>query len=208
MMADRGAETAAHWDAAFARGDDTRSWFGEHPGMSLRMLGAAGALAAEALIDIDGGASALTETLLDCGFGDLTVLDISAAGTQYARGRLGSRADQVRWLTTDILSWRPRRYCQAWHDRAVFHFLTGHQDRQRCLRTLDTATGQGHRRVRMLRNGRAAALLGPAGSPLQPGPASRPDRFPVAPDQPRQRRAHHPGRHIQPFTWVALRRES
>ena len=34
-------QAAAHWDAAYAQGDDTRSWFEEHPGMSLRMLGSA-----------------------------------------------------------------------------------------------------------------------------------------------------------------------
>jgi hypothetical protein len=36
-MADQ-AEAAAHWDAAYAQGDDTRSWSEKHPDMSLRML--------------------------------------------------------------------------------------------------------------------------------------------------------------------------
>ena len=99
---------AAHWDAAYAEGDDTRSWFEEHPGMSLRMLDAAGVSAADALIDVGGGASPLTGVLLDRGFSDLTVLDISAAGMQHARDRLGPRADQVHWLAADVLSWHPR----------------------------------------------------------------------------------------------------
>jgi trans-aconitate methyltransferase len=115
---------AAHWDAAYAEGDDTRSWFEEHPGMSLRMLDAAGVSAVDALIDVGGGASPLTGVLLDRGFSDLTVLDISAAGMQHARDRLGPRADQVHWLAADVLSWHPPHRYQAWHDRAVFHFLT------------------------------------------------------------------------------------
>jgi 16S rRNA A1518/A1519 N6-dimethyltransferase RsmA/KsgA/DIM1 with predicted DNA glycosylase/AP lyase activity len=45
--------------------------------MSLRMLGSASVLAADALIDVGGGASPLTRALLDRGFRDLTVLDIS-----------------------------------------------------------------------------------------------------------------------------------
>ena len=49
-MADQ-AQAAAHWDAAYAPGDDTRSWFEKHPVMSLRMLTAAGVLAADAPID-------------------------------------------------------------------------------------------------------------------------------------------------------------
>jgi ubiquinone/menaquinone biosynthesis C-methylase UbiE len=101
-MADQ-AQAAAHWDAAYAQGDDTRSWFEKHPDMSLPMLASAGVSAA-ALIDVAGGASPLIRALLDRGFRDLTVLDISAAGMQHARDRLGSRAEQVHWLTADVLS--------------------------------------------------------------------------------------------------------
>jgi hypothetical protein len=111
--------------------------------MSLRMLGSAGISAADALIDVGGGASPLTRALLDRGFGDLTVLDISAAGMQHARDRLGPRADQVHWLAADVLSWHPPRRYQAWHDWAVFHFLTIGQHRQQYLRALDAATGRG-----------------------------------------------------------------
>ena len=137
------ADAAAHWDAAYAQGDGTRSWFQHHPDMSLRMLGAAGVSDADAHIDVGGGASPLTGALLDRGFGDLTVLDISAAGTQHARDRLGSRADQVHWLTADVLSWHPQRHYRAWHDRAVYHFLTTGEHRQQYLHTLDTATAPG-----------------------------------------------------------------
>ena len=54
-MADQ-AQAAAHWDAAYARGDERLSWFEDHPGMSLRMLGSAGVRAADAVIDAGGGA--------------------------------------------------------------------------------------------------------------------------------------------------------
>jgi trans-aconitate methyltransferase len=137
-MADQ-ERAAAHWDDAYARAM-TRSWFEGHTDMSLRMLDAAGVVATDALIDVGGGASPLTEALLDRGFRDLTVLDVSAAGMQHARGRLGSRAEQVQWVTADILSWHPPRHYQAWHDRATFHFLTTDEHRQQYLHTLDTAT--------------------------------------------------------------------
>ncbi len=35
------AQAASHRDDAYAQGDDTRSWFEEHPRMSLRMLDSA-----------------------------------------------------------------------------------------------------------------------------------------------------------------------
>ena len=89
-MADQ-AKTAAHWDAAYAQGDDTHSWFEKHPDMSLRMLGAAGISAADAVIDVGGGASPLTRALLDRGFRDPTVLTpprprCSTPATASARG--------------------------------------------------------------------------------------------------------------------------
>jgi trans-aconitate methyltransferase len=202
-------QAAAHWDAAYAQGDSTRSWFEEHPDMSLRMLDSAGLMAADAVIDVGGGASPLTGALLDRGFRDLTVLDISAAGMQYARERLGPRADQVHWLTADVLSWHPPRRYQAWHDRAVYHFLTTEEHRQQYLHTLDTATIPG-----------AVAVFGcfaPDGPQYCSG-------LPVARYSPAQLarqaganwllisqdREEHitPAGTIQPFTWIALRRQS
>ena len=203
------AEEAAHWDAAYAQGDDTRSWFEQHPDMSLRMLDSASVSAADALIDVGGGASPLTGALLDRGFRDLTVLDISATGTQHARARLGPRADQVHWLTADVRSWHPERHYQAWHDRAVFHFLTSDEHRQQYLHTLDTATAQG-----------AIAVFGcfaPDGPQRCSGlPVARYSAAQLARELgtkwrlTSQAREEHttPAGTIQPFTWIALRRES
>ena len=207
-MADQ-AQAAAHWDAAWARGDDTQSWSEKFPGMSLRMLDAAEVSAADALIDVGGGASLLTRTLLDRGFRDLTILDISAAGMQYARDRLGSRAGQVHWVTADVLSWHPQRRYRAWHDRAAYHFLTTDEDRQRYLHTLDAATAPG-----------AIAVFGC----FAPDGPQRCSGLPVARYSPAQLarqigarwllisqdREEHitPAGIIQPFTWIALRRQS
>jgi trans-aconitate methyltransferase len=203
------AQAAAHWDAAYTQGDDTRSWYEDHPDMSLRVLASAGISAADAVIDVGGGASPLTGALLDRGFRDLTVLDISAAGMQHARGRLGSRADQVHWLTADVLSWHPRRRYQAWHDRAAFHFLTTEEHRQQYLHTLDTATAPG-----------AISVFGcfaPDGPQHCSGlPVARYSAAQLARQIGAewllisQDREEHitPAGTIQPLTWVALRRQS
>jgi trans-aconitate methyltransferase len=206
-MADQ-TQAVAHWDAAYAQGDDTRSWHEKHPDMSLRMLDSARVSAADAVIDVGGGASPLTGVLLDRGFGDLTVLDISAVGIQHARDRLGSRADHVHWLTADVLSWHPRRHYQAWHDRAVYHFLTTDEHRQQYLHTLDTATGRG-----------AIAVFGcfaPDGPQHCSGlPVARYSSARLARELgtkwllTSQAREEHitPAGTIQPFTLIALRRE-
>ncbi len=196
-----------HWDAAYAQGDTTRSWFQEDPRMSLRMLDAAGVTAADSVIDVGGGASPLAGALLDRGFRDLTVLDISAAGMEYARQRLGPRAGQAHWLTADIRIWQPSRHYAVWHDRAVFHFLTAEPDRQAYRRALTAAT-----------EANAVAVFGcfaPDGPPQCSG-------LPVARYGPRElaaelsgdwtliaedREEHTtPAGLAQPFTWAALRR--
>ncbi len=133
----------AHWDDAYAQGDDTRSWFEEHPDMSLRMLDPAGVSPADAVIDVGGGASPLTGVLLQRGFHDLTVLDISTAGMRYAQDRLGSRAARVHWLAADICSWHPERLYQVWHERAVFHFLITSRQRQNYVAALSAAIDRG-----------------------------------------------------------------
>ena len=102
-------DLAEHWDGAYAQGDATRSWFQHAPWMSLRMLDAAGVITADSLIDVGGGASPLAGVLLARGFRDVTVLDISAAGMEYARQRLGSQAAQVHWLAADVRTWQPPR---------------------------------------------------------------------------------------------------
>jgi len=166
-------------------------------------------LADAAVIDVGGGASPLTRALLDRGFRDLTVLDISAAGIRHARDRLGPSAGQVHWLTADVLSWRPRRRYQAWHDRAVFHFLTIEEHRQQYLHTLDTATAPG-----------AIAVFGcfaPDGPQQCSGlPVARYSAAQLARQIGAewllisQDREEHitPAGTIQPLTWVALRRQS
>jgi trans-aconitate methyltransferase len=206
-MADQ-TDVASRWDATYATRESNLSWYETHPDMSLQMLAAAGASAADALIDVGGGASPLAEELLDRGFRDVTVVDISAAGMQQARDRLGPRAGQIRWLTADILQWRPERRYRAWHDRAVYHFMTI-DDHRRYLRVLDAATAPG-----------SIAVFGC----FAPDGPQRCSGLPVARYSPEQLarqlgarwllisqdREEHitPAGTIQPFTWIALRRQS
>jgi trans-aconitate methyltransferase len=199
---------AARWDAAYATGESTVSWFEKHPAMSLQMLAAAGASAADALIDVGGGASPLAGELLGRGFCDVTVLDISAAGMQQARDRLGPRAGQIHWLTADILLWRPARRYGAWHDRAVYHFLTVEDHRRRYLHALDAATAPGSIAV--------FGCFAPDGPPHCSGvpvarysPAQLARRLGARWLLISQDREEHitPAGTTQPFTWIALRRQ-
>ena len=76
------------------------------------------------IIDIGGGDSKLVDYLLNEGFEDITVLDISEKAIQRVKERLGEQANKVRWIISDITEFKPSRTYDVWHDRATFHFLT------------------------------------------------------------------------------------
>jgi len=133
-----------HWDEVWDRADPDRvSWFEPCPETALRLIESSGLGSGAALIDVGGGASMLTRQLLDTGYEDLTVLDVSASGLGAARGRLGQWASRVAWIQADVRHFEPSRTWELWHDRAVFHFLTLGEDRAAYLGTLDRALARG-----------------------------------------------------------------
>jgi len=96
-----------------------------------------------AVIDVGGGGSLFTRGLLEDGFQDLTVLDISPSGLAAGRNRLGPRASEVEWVEADVRELEPSRKWDLWHDRAVFHFLTEAPDRAAYLQALNRALNPG-----------------------------------------------------------------
>ncbi len=122
----------AHWQHVYeTRAVDAVSWFQPHAGRSLHLIRATGLPATASIIDVGGGASVLADDLLDCGYRAVTVLDISGAALAAAKTRLGARAGLITWIEADVTrAALPERAYDLWHDRAVFHFLTGEAERQ------------------------------------------------------------------------------
>jgi len=127
-MSDTGRH--AHWQNVYrTRGERDVSWFEESPQISLDLIRATGVGSDAAIVDIGGGASRLVDALLDEGFVDITVLDLSEKALATSKARLGARGSQVKWIAADVTAWEPPRTCDVWHDRAAFHFLTDPTDR-------------------------------------------------------------------------------
>jgi SAM-dependent methyltransferase len=134
----------AHWDAVYlARAEGEVSWYQARPETSLGLVGRTQKGTDAALVDVGGGASRLVDLLLDAGWRRLTVLDLSPVAMDRARARLGARASLVTWLTDDVTTWTPSTRFDVWHDRAVFHFLVGAEDRRRYLATMARAVPPG-----------------------------------------------------------------
>jgi SAM-dependent methyltransferase len=124
------ASRQSHWENVYTtKGENEVSWYQQSPAPSFELIMQAGATHASAIIDIGGGASRLVDHLVDHGFEDITVLDLSAAALEAARRRLESRADRVHWIVADATAWEPVKAYDIWHDRAAFHFLTDENDR-------------------------------------------------------------------------------
>lgn len=134
----------AHWDQVYSAKQFTEvSWFEEVPTRSLQQLLATGVDLHAPVIDVGGGASTFVDHLLDQGFDDLTVLDISATALEQTRKRLGARIVDVTWLVGDVTTFNPDREYGVWHDRAVLHFLTDAADRERYVSALRRALAPG-----------------------------------------------------------------
>jgi SAM-dependent methyltransferase len=122
-----------HWEAVYAgKPPDRFSWYRPHLDRSLRFLLATRIAPTAAVIDVGGGASTFVDDLLDRGYSNLTVLDLSPIALETTRERLGDRASRVKWICDDV-TWAelPERTYDFWHDRAVFHFLTDPAARSR-----------------------------------------------------------------------------
>lgn len=135
-----------HWNQVYqTKAPDDVSWFQPRPAISLKLIEATGIGKDEGIIDVGGGASVLVDFLLDAGFTKPAVLDISAAALAHAEARLGARADNVEWFNADVTAFNPPHRFNLWHDRAVFHFLTDKDDRQKYVQALKrTLAADGH----------------------------------------------------------------
>lgn len=122
----------AHWDKVYQSETPTEvSWFQEHAQRSLDLIAHTGVSTQGQIIDVGGGTSTLVDDLLDRGYTQLSVLDISGVAISRAKMRLGERAKCVEWIEADVTSVQlPDNHYDIWHDRAVFHFLTSPRDRQ------------------------------------------------------------------------------
>ena len=140
------SERGSHWDRVYAtKGEAEVSWFQDSPSTSLAMIRAANSEREAAIVDIGGGASRLVDVLLQDGYRNVSVLDLSANALDAAKKRIGTAASMVHWIVADATTWQPAKTYDVWHDRAAFHFLTDPRDRAAYAERLRSAVApNGH----------------------------------------------------------------
>ena len=134
-----------HWEHIYeTKAPNQVSWYQEHAQFSLQYIQNTGIRKTDPIIDVGGGASTLVDDLIVDGFQHITVLDVSGTALQVARKRLGTKAIEVKWIEADITQADlPHQAYDLWHDRAVFHFLTQADDRQRYIEVVRQSVRKG-----------------------------------------------------------------
>lgn len=130
------SERKDHWETVYrTKQPHEVSWTQEIPQTSLEAIRKLNLPKTARIIDVGGGDSKLVDFLIEEGFINITVLDISENALERAKVRLGEKAKMVNWIASDITLFNPETKYDLWHDRAVFHFLTTPEHIERYLET-------------------------------------------------------------------------
>ena len=129
-----------HWESIYQTKQlNEVSWYQPVPQTSLDLISKYVKSYDAKIIDIGGGDSFLVDHLLQLGYTNISVLDISEAAIERAKIRLGENTNKVSWIVCDISKFEPTEKYDFWHDRAAFHFLTDKEDINRYISSVNKA---------------------------------------------------------------------
>lgn len=134
-----------HWEQVYSgKPPDQLGWYKPRLQTSLDWISDLSLDANAPIIDVGGGASTLVDDLLERGYSAITVLDLAAPALDLIKARLGAKGAAVNWLCGDVTQVElAENVFELWHDRAVFHFLTEADDRERYRENLCKALRPG-----------------------------------------------------------------
>ena len=114
-----------HWNKVYGtKAENEVSWFQPYPKTSMAFVKLFDLPLTANIIDVGGGDSHFVDALLDKGYQNIWVLDISDIAIEKAKQRLGAKAANIHWIVSDVTTFTPTVQFDFWHDRAAFHFLT------------------------------------------------------------------------------------
>ena len=129
-----------HWNKIYSsKAEDEVSWFQPYPKKSMEFVELFNLPLNANIIDIGGGDSYFVDALLEKGYKNIYVLDISAKAIERAKERLGSKAFDVHWIVSDVTDFEPPIQFDFWHDRAAFHFLKSEDKIYKYVSTTENA---------------------------------------------------------------------
>lgn len=126
--------TPEFWNNIYqSKNENEFSWFQDFPEKSLEIIQELNLDKNDKIIDIGGGDSHLVDCLLKKNYCNVSVLDISQISLNKLKKRLDVDGNNVEFITSDILHFKPNQKYKIWHDRATFHFLTSSEQIQKYI---------------------------------------------------------------------------
>lgn len=126
-----------HWENVYTTKDMSKvGWCQQEPSLSLALLQKIDSTPKDVFIDVGCGVSTLSDRLIDLGYRDITLLDISSSALEIVKQRLGASADIPHYRVGDVCTFTSEKRFDVWHDRAVFHFLQKEEEQQAYMETL------------------------------------------------------------------------
>lgn len=129
-----------HWEKIYSTKEiDGVSWYQETPTTSLNIIDSLKLNLNTSIIDIGAGKSFLADNLLDLGYNDITILDISRNALNEVTRRVEKKNHKIKCIESNVIDLSSDQKYDVWHDRAVFHFITNNQEREKYLDLLNSS---------------------------------------------------------------------
>lgn len=123
-----------HWENVYKKQAlDSLGWYEEKPEPSLELIENCNLPLDASILNVGAGATTLVDVLLQKGYKNIQVNDISISALEELKKRLGAElSEKVHWVVDDLTN--PNKLLSLgpvdlWHDRAVLHFFN-HKDEQ------------------------------------------------------------------------------
>lgn len=124
-------ERKKHWENIFATKDTTKvSWYEPVPETSIELINELPLTKNAKIIEVGSGDSFLADALLEKGFSNIFLLDISLFALNQIKKRLAGSLKDSNFFEQDILHFQTDKLFDLWHDRAVFHFIRSEAEKQ------------------------------------------------------------------------------
>ena len=116
-----------HWKNIYKNNNFKNfSWYQEKPN-AIKLIKSLKLNKDSKIFDVGAGTSYLANKLMEDGYKNITINDISSESIEISRKH---SLNKFNWIEGDITTTDlPKNYFNVWHDRAVFHFLTEKSDR-------------------------------------------------------------------------------
>lgn len=120
-----------HWDKIYSGTEESQlGWFEPEPALTLRLIDSSGISTNCRIMIAGAGSTLLADALLDRGFRNITVTDISQVSLDRLVQRTGEgRLKAIRCDLTEEGVLEDEELFDLWIDRAVLHFFIDQTDR-------------------------------------------------------------------------------